>query len=137
MWAALFGSLGYNFLDLGINPPPRTSGSAGWIICGVVFILMALGGLIPGIMAFWSYFKQEENPSDPKYATFAEPLVRANVNFKRSMPGDPAFGISDPIEAANAQGPPIPGTEPPKRVETTNDFVDPVTGETISRGSDE
>ncbi len=43
MWAALFGSLGWNFFDYGLN-------SAGgevvsWIVCGVVFWLMAAPAL--------------------------------------------------------------------------------------------
>lgn len=37
MWAALFGSLGWNFLDYGLADPT----SVDWIVCGVVFWLMA------------------------------------------------------------------------------------------------
>jgi hypothetical protein len=47
MWAALFGALGWNFLSLGFNPPPGQSGADGWIACGIVFWLMAVGGLVP------------------------------------------------------------------------------------------
>jgi hypothetical protein len=50
MWTGLFGALGWNFLSLGFSPPPSTSGSGAWIACGVVFELMALGGLIPALM---------------------------------------------------------------------------------------
>ena len=50
MWTGLFGALGWNFLSLGFNPPRNTSGSGGWIACGVVFELMAAGGLIPVLM---------------------------------------------------------------------------------------
>jgi hypothetical protein len=40
MWAGLFGSLGWNFLEYGVTTP---GGSVpGWIICGVVFWMMAL-----------------------------------------------------------------------------------------------
>jgi hypothetical protein len=47
MWAGLFGALGWNFLALGFSPP-RGQGSGGaWIACGVVFELMAAGGVIP------------------------------------------------------------------------------------------
>jgi hypothetical protein len=43
MWAVLFGSLGWNFLEFGFF-----SGDLvwGWIVCGVVFELMALPALI-------------------------------------------------------------------------------------------
>jgi hypothetical protein len=50
MWAALFGTLGWNFLSLGFSPPHGQSGAGGWIACGVVFWLMAAGGLIPLLM---------------------------------------------------------------------------------------
>lgn len=50
MWTGLFGALGWNFLSLGFNPPAHQSGTAGWIVCGVIFELMAVGGLIPAVM---------------------------------------------------------------------------------------
>jgi len=128
MWAALFGALGWNFIDLGLNPPPHTSGAAGWIICGVVFWLMALGGLIPGIWSLRDTFKDEKHPEQ---AGFTPPLVRANVNFQRSMPGDPAFGMTDAAAAA-AAGKASPAAQaPPVQASTTGDFVDPVTGEKL------
>jgi hypothetical protein len=46
MWTGLFGALGWNFLALGFSPP-RGQGGGAWIACGVVFELMAAGGLIP------------------------------------------------------------------------------------------
>lgn len=128
LWAALFGALGFNFIQLGFNPPESlTSGATGYIICGVVFWLMALGGLIPGLMTIGGYFKDSANPEDAK-PTFDPPIVRANVEFVRSMPGDPMFGQSDP----NAMNRP-PATEqaPERAIESTNDFIDPVTGERI------
>jgi hypothetical protein len=54
MWTGLFGALGWNFLSLGFNPPHGQSGGGAWIACGVVFELMALGGLIPALMAMVS-----------------------------------------------------------------------------------
>lgn len=50
MWAGLFGVLGWNFLSLGFSPPRGQSGAGGWIACGVVFWLMAAGGLVPLVM---------------------------------------------------------------------------------------
>ena len=38
MWAVLFTSLGWNFLEYGFDDPT----SVDWIVCGVVFVLMAL-----------------------------------------------------------------------------------------------
>jgi hypothetical protein len=45
MWAFLFGSLGWNFLEYGFGDDGPV---AGWIVCGVVFELMALPAL--GVM---------------------------------------------------------------------------------------
>jgi hypothetical protein len=41
-WPALFLSLGWNFLDFGLDPPgaPDGGAEAGWIVCAVVFGLM-------------------------------------------------------------------------------------------------
>jgi hypothetical protein len=125
LWAALFGALGYNFMSLGLNPPPHMSGGTGWIVCGVIFLLMALGGLIPGLMALGSYFKDSAHPEEAK-PIFDAPIVRANVEFVRNMPGDPMYGKSDP---STMNAPPATEQAPERMIESTNDFVDPVTGE--------
>jgi hypothetical protein len=40
-WPGLFLSLGWNFLEYGISPPDGEPGPAiGWLVCGVVFVLM-------------------------------------------------------------------------------------------------
>ena len=44
MWTILFGSLGWNFLEYGFTDPSGTVW--GWVVCGVVFELMALPGLV-------------------------------------------------------------------------------------------
>jgi hypothetical protein len=48
MLAALFAALGWNFIDLALDPPGTVSGAAtAWMFCGVVFWLMAIGFAIP------------------------------------------------------------------------------------------
>jgi len=48
-WPALFGALGFNFLQYGFSPPGDDQGWAwGWIICGVIFETMAFGPLLVG-----------------------------------------------------------------------------------------
>ena len=42
-WPALFLSLGWNFLDYGIDPPVGEGLVWGWLICAILFVLM--GGL--------------------------------------------------------------------------------------------
>ena len=39
-WPALFLSLGWNFLEYGIRPPGGDGPDIGWLVCGVVFVLM-------------------------------------------------------------------------------------------------
>ena len=42
-WPALFLSLGWNFLEYGVNPPGGDGLAWGWLICGVIFV--AMGGV--------------------------------------------------------------------------------------------
>ena len=52
-WPALFLSLGWNFLEFGLNPPGAKPGELewGWLICAVVFGLMGGAPLLGGIWA--------------------------------------------------------------------------------------
>lgn len=98
LWAALFGALGWNFIELGLNPPARMNGAVGWIISGVVFWLMALGGLIPGLIMFFQSFRSAGRPQQER-SLFSEPLVRADVNLPPSPPqsSGPAPEFIDPV----------------------------------------
>jgi hypothetical protein len=49
-WPALFLSLGWNFLEYGVNPPGGGT-SGGWLICGVLFVLMGGIPLVLGVRA--------------------------------------------------------------------------------------
>lgn len=49
-WPALFLSLGWNFLEYALNPPPGEGVVIGWLIPGVIFVIMGgvpLLGLLP------------------------------------------------------------------------------------------
>lgn len=118
LWAALFGVLGWNFIDLGFDPPENMSGAAGWIISGVVFWLMALPALFLWVGTFVKMVKTEANPEDPENQLFSAPIVRANVDFVRNMPGDPAYGQTSPHR-----------DQQPEATRVDEGFVDPVTGE--------
>jgi hypothetical protein len=49
-WPALFISLGWNFLEYGFNPPGDDGGWAwGWLIPGVLFMLMGAGPLLAAL----------------------------------------------------------------------------------------
>jgi hypothetical protein len=66
MWTCLFGALGWNFLQLGFNPPRDVGGGGAWIACGVVFELMALGGLIPALIVLVSGARDRATGPDPQ-----------------------------------------------------------------------
>lgn len=75
-WPALFGVLGYNFLEYGFNPPGDDPGWAwSWVVCGVVFEAMAIGPLLVGLSAARSPMSQP-----------ATRLSRATAN-RLGMPG--------------------------------------------------
>jgi hypothetical protein len=74
-WTALFGALGWNFLSLGLHPPAGQTGAAGWLVAGVVFWLMAAGGLVPAVGEIAGMFRTAGRTSPLTAA--AQPLVRA------------------------------------------------------------
>lgn len=123
MWAALFGALGVNFLTLGFDPPPSVSGAGGWIVAGVVFELMALGGLLP---LAWSVRELIQRGGAPEEPLFSGPLVRAKVNegvVYEGVPGltarpqTPAGGGEPPAATTPLTDPKPPPTAPlPKRL---------------------
>lgn len=93
MWAALFGSLGFNFLQLGFDPPDGSGLAWGWIVPGVVFELMALGGLIPAIQMVREWAQRGGEPEE----IFKPPLVRAQIPGRDPEPSLPV-GQPIPVE---------------------------------------
>jgi hypothetical protein len=45
-WALLFGALGWNFMDYAFNADPAGGVVTSWLVCGIVFWLMALPALV-------------------------------------------------------------------------------------------
>jgi hypothetical protein len=77
MWSALFGALGWNFLQFAISPPKGQGSTGGWVASGAVFELMALGGLIPVLVMIGGWLRRGGQPEPP--AAPIQPLVRATV----------------------------------------------------------
>jgi hypothetical protein len=83
-WAVLFGALGFNFVSLGFSPPHGASGASGWIVTGIVFWLMALGGAVPALSGAVGWVRRGGRPEPSStLSTPAIPLVRAVVNQDR------------------------------------------------------
>lgn len=74
MWAAVFGALGWNFVDLGLDPPGPDDSASGWIVSGAVFWLLALGGLLPALAMAAGRLRDGGAPEPPAPA---QPLVTA------------------------------------------------------------
>jgi hypothetical protein len=81
LWAALFGALGVNFM---IAPKNVSAGSNRFV--GILFLLMAAGGLWPAISQGWEWFKRGGAPEhDDSFDKV--PLVRAAVAPPTGVPG--------------------------------------------------
>ncbi len=67
-WPALFLSLGWNFLEFGLNPPGAEPGELawGWLICAVVFGVMGGG---PLAVAIWG-LRETRRADRPEAARF-------------------------------------------------------------------
>lgn len=110
MWAALFGALGFNFLSLGFDPPASVSGAGGWIAAGVVFELMALGGLLP---LAWSVRELAQRGGAPEEPLLKQPLVRATVNEGVAYEGVPGITARPVGGVDQAVGTSAPDAQPP------------------------
>jgi hypothetical protein len=83
MWAAVFGVLGWNFMNLGLFSPPAHHGtSVSWISCGVVFWLMALPAIPMALSRPLAWVRRGGGPPPSATAATAaqlglQPVVRA------------------------------------------------------------
>ena len=79
-WSALFLALGWNFLDYGFDSPAPGGGTeAGWIICGVVFVLMGgvpLLALLSPKAARWSLWGPNSQRADDYLHPYKPPPIR-------------------------------------------------------------
>jgi hypothetical protein len=87
MWGALFGLLGWNFMDFGYFNSESGNIVWGWASSGVVFWLMALGGLVPAVIMTIKWFTSRNEPQQPLWSA---PLVRAAVGAPLAAPAPKA-----------------------------------------------
>lgn len=97
-WSGLFLSLGWNFLDYGLFNPPEGDGPIwGWLIPGVMFIVMGAAPLVVGLSVFGSVRKGSmpgaPRGGQPAVRTF--PLVPA--------PGGGATSTTDSLGTGDTQ----------------------------------
>jgi hypothetical protein len=100
-WAGMFGVLGWNFMRQVVHPAPGSTGTSGWLISGVVFWLLAAGGLVPLVGGLASDLRQGNKPN-PIYANLA-PVVQAGVPVDGGWLGAPV-GRDLSLTGASAPG---------------------------------
>ncbi len=83
LWAALFGTLGWTFLSTG-----RHNHATGMLFTGVLFLVMAAGGLLPLLFSLAGDLRKAGRP-DPA-VTGMQPLVRAAVPAAPGLQPGPA-----------------------------------------------
>lgn len=76
-FAGLFALLGFNFVDLGLEPPGPATSSAGWLISGVTFLLIALGALVPGLALVVGRLRRRGEPEQPLFSTGGIVMARS------------------------------------------------------------
>lgn len=86
-WPALFISLGFNFFDYGISPPADFGDGPvwGWIICGIVFVLMGGVPLLVWIGAVMQGRESRIRNMDPQLTL----RQRLNMSTGSTPPADP------------------------------------------------
>jgi hypothetical protein len=108
-WPALFISLGYNFLEYGIDPPgPSTGAEWGFLIPGVMF--WAMGGIPLAIgLAGW---RSVRTGSTGRLATRARRVAANNVMRIEYAPN--SWGVARPAGTLTSSDPaPAPNPETP------------------------
>ena len=108
-WPALFLSLGFNFLQYGVSPPGGGGPEWGWLVPGVIFVLMGgfplLGWfslrdhttILPGV---------SPRPTPKDYAELSRALREAaRVRAAKEQVAPPAIALVGRAEVAGAGAP--------------------------------
>lgn len=126
-WSALFLALGWNFLDYGFDSPAPGGGTeVGWIICGVVFVLMGgvpLLALFAPHAARWALWGPNSQRADDYLHPYKPPPVRKPKSDAPTPEPAPASTVhsstpyapssSSPTATATAAPPETPATSAP------------------------
>jgi hypothetical protein len=78
-WSGMFGVLGWNFVEQYLHPVSGRSGSIGFLVPGVLFEVMAIGGLIWLIGGLKDDLRRGNQPDNPFAPVSGPPIVRATV----------------------------------------------------------
>jgi hypothetical protein len=110
-WPALFVSLGWNFLEFGIDPPPPNEGLVwGWLVCAVLFI--AMGG-IPLLFLLWNAKTVLWGSDDGAGSTTASGAARLGTAGTARRPTTVRFGGTTVTTAPSGTSPSVVSPPPP------------------------
>jgi len=100
-WVALFGSLGWNFVDYGLfNPPEEAGVEVGLVICGVLLWILAVGPLL-------LVLPRRQRGSGASDATGPGTVVRIGSADDPGQPDQEPFAAARPVGEAPSNGIPI------------------------------
>ena len=107
-WTALFGLLGWNFIQQTLHQAPGQGTPTGPLVSGSLFLLMALGGFIPFLAALISDFRSGGRPDSA--ITAMQPLVQAAVapgmlGPTATMPAPGVVPVYGPVTKRSTSGP--------------------------------
>lgn len=116
LWAALFGTLGWNFTSVGRHNGPHPAAppnaASGMLFTGVLFLAMAVGGLIPLLLRLADDLRGPSSQPTPVIPGM-QPLVRAAVPTVPGMQPGPGATFQPGAGATFAPGVlPVPGVLP-------------------------
>ena len=110
-WPALFLSLAWNFIEFGLHPPGEPGLAWGWLICGVVFVILGAGPLLAWLpsrhdsrtawQASGTVNRLAHGPDDVRWRTRADLANLATdmtlVNAQRAQSEAEARRLYDPV----------------------------------------
>lgn len=130
-WPALFLSLGYNFWDYGLDAPGDGGAAAGWIVCGVLFVLMggvpllALKSRAARKATFWADASPRGSNPLAIRPTARTVLGAAKPTFPGQSPSSPPRSSPPPPYSP----PPFTASLPPPHYTGTGDLKSNMVGE--------
>ncbi|MGY1620218.1 SHOCT domain-containing protein [Geodermatophilus sp. SYSU D00691] len=91
-WPALFLTLGWNFLEDGFDPPMGEDIAVGYVVCGVLFVLMGAGPLL-----LWLSVARDARRTRTASAAVPTPVAAARVAAgTRPLAPEPARVVPRP-----------------------------------------
>jgi hypothetical protein len=102
-WPALFISLGFNFIQYGVNPPAADPSRLewGWLIPGVMF--WAMGG-IPLLIAIWGWRAARSGRYAPGSVALNRLRSSVTIPARRAAPDDALVAELERLSALHASG---------------------------------